>query len=163
MNRWPPILWLMVFIGSLLILMGYSGSDADLRTLVPGLGLVVCALGLSLYLAFGARRDRPRDTGVSWLIPATVGFYVLCAIAASASGGAYAIAALTAGLIPLTAVMLLTATARAKTVGADDARRETTAAEPADPFPGVGVDDATPFGDTPEHSDAERVGKPDRR
>jgi hypothetical protein len=100
---------------------------------------------------------------VSWLIPATVVFYVVCAATALLAGEIYAIAAVGAGLIPLTAVTLITATARAKTVGDDAARRDATSAEHTDPFPGIGVDDTTPLGDTPEHSDAERVAKPDPR
>jgi len=162
-TRWPPIVWLLVCIGSLLVLMGSSGSAVDLRALIPGIVLIAGALELSLLMAFGTSRSRPRGTGVSWLIPATVAFYVLCTVAASAAGGAYAVAALAAGLIPLTAVTLITATARARTESAGGVRRDTAAAEHADPFPGLGIDDGTPLGDTPEHSEAERVGKPDRR
>jgi hypothetical protein len=37
---------------------------------------------------------------------------VVCAVARAAAGGAYAVAALLAGLIPLTAATLITATTR---------------------------------------------------
>jgi hypothetical protein len=163
MSRWPPAVWLMVALGSLLVLVGYDGADVYVPALIAGLVLIVGAVGLSFFMAFGRWGHRPRATGVAWLIPATAVFYLLCACAAVISGGEYAVAAIAAGLIPLTATTLLTATARAKTVGDDDARRETTAAASADPFPGIGMDDDTPLGDTPEHSEAERVAEPDRR
>src|SRR5918997_6636076 len=108
MRRWPPIVWVMVAYGSLLILVGYNGADLNPQALIPGLLLIVGAAGLSLYLAFGAWKERPRVTGVAWLVPATAVFYQLCAAAALSSGGKYAVAALVAGLIPLTAVALIT-------------------------------------------------------
>jgi hypothetical protein len=162
MKRWPPILWLLVAVGSLLVLIGYNGAEFNPAAFIPGVLLIVVALVLSFVIAFGSWGDRPAARGVAWLIPATAVFYVLCAAAALAAGGEYAGAALGAGLIPLTAATLLTATARAKTVGPEDARRETTAAAHVDPYPGIGMDDATPLGDTPEHSDAERVARPGR-
>jgi peptidoglycan/LPS O-acetylase OafA/YrhL len=163
MSRWPPLIWLMVTVGSLLILVGYNGPDYNPQALFPGLALILGAFGLSLFMAFGRWSHRPSPTGVAWLIPATATFYVLCAAAAVISGGQYAVAAILAGLIPLTAATLLTATSRAKTVGRDDDKRDVTAAAHDDPYPGIGVDDETPLGDTPEHSDAERVAKPDPR
>jgi hypothetical protein len=163
MTRWPPILWLCIAVGSLLLLVGYNGADFNPQAFFPGLVLIVAGAAGSLWLAFGRWGHRPQVTGVAWLIPATVAFYVLCAIAASLAGGAYAVAAMVAGLIPLTAATLITATARAKTVDDGDGRRETTAEESDDPFPGIGADDATPLGDTSEHSDAERVARPDNR
>jgi hypothetical protein len=162
MHRWPPALWVLVFVGSLLVLEGYNGADFNPQALVPGIVLILGALGLSCYLALGRRRDRPMPRGVAWLIPATAAFYLLCALVALLTGGAYAIAALAAGLIPFTAATLITATARAKT-SVDGERRDATSSEHTDPFPGIGADDATPLGDTPEHSDAERVAAPDRR
>jgi hypothetical protein len=163
MTRWPPLVWVLVFAGSLLLIVGYNGADYNPEALIPGAVLVLTALGLSFFMAFGRWGHRPSPTGVSWLIPATAVFYVLCAGAALLAGGQYAVAAIAAGIIPLTAVTLLTATSRAKTVGSDDTRRETTAAEHTDPFPGVGMDDETPLGDTPEHSTAERVAEPHPR
>ena len=163
MTRWPPVVWFMVAVGALLIIVGYNGADVSVPALIAGVVLVVAAVGTSFALAFGRWGHRPRATGVSWLIPATGVFFLLCAGVALVSGGEYAAAALAAGIVPLTAATLLTATTRSKTVGSDDARRETTAGEDADPFPGIGIDDQTPLGDTAEHSDAERVGEPDRR
>jgi drug/metabolite transporter (DMT)-like permease len=163
MSRWPPLVWLMVFVGSLLILVGYDGPEYNPQALIPGVLLIVGAVVLSFYFAFARMSDRPSARGVSWLIPATMVFYAICAFVALLSGGEYAVAALGAGMIPLTAATLITATARAKTANAEGGRRETAAAEHTDPFPGIGIDDSTPLGDTPEHSDAERVATPDRR
>jgi hypothetical protein len=154
----------MVAAGSLLLLVGYNGPHLSIPALILGGILVVGAVVIAFALAFGRWGDRPSATGVAWMIPATLVFYVICAIAGGvASGAKYAVAALVAGLIPLTAATLLTATTRSKTVAGDGGREETTADEHRDPFPGVGMDDATPLGDTPEHSDAERVAEPDRR
>jgi hypothetical protein len=154
MKWWPPAVWVLVFVGSLLVLEGYDGAELNLQALIPGIALIVGALCLACYLAFVRWRDRPAPRGAMWLIPATAAFYVLCAIAALVSGGAYAIAALAAGLIPLTAATLIVATARAKTTAAGG---DASASDHEDPLPGIGADDSTPLGDTPEHSDAERV------
>ena len=162
MKWWPPAVWLLVFVGSLLLLEGYNGAEVNPQALIPGIVLIAGALGLACYLAFGRWRDRPAPRGGAMLLAATAVFYVLCAIVASLSGGAYAIAALAAGLIPLTAVTLITATARAKTSAEGGELRDASAAEHADPFPGIGADDSRPLGDTPEHSDAERVATPER-
>lgn len=154
MTWWPPAVWVLVAVGSLLVLNGYDGAEFKPQALIPGIALIAGALGLACYLAFFRWRDRPAPRGVVWLIPATAVFYVLCAIVALVSGGAYAIAALAAGLIPLTAATLIVATARAKTTPAGE---DASASGHEDPFPGIGADDSTPLGDTPEHSDAERV------
>jgi hypothetical protein len=57
-------------------------------------------------------------------VPATVAFHIQCALVA---GAKYAVAAIVAGLIRVHGRDVLTATARAKTLGADGARQETTA------------------------------------
>jgi hypothetical protein len=163
MTRWPPILWLCISVGSLLLLVGWNGADRNTPALVVGIVLIVAGVAGSLWAAFGRHRDRPQVGGIAWLVPATLAFYVLCAIAASVAGEEYAVAAIVAGLIPFTAATLLTATTRSKTAGGRRGRRETTAGASDDPFPGIGADDATPLGDTPEHSDAERVARPDDR
>jgi peptidoglycan/LPS O-acetylase OafA/YrhL len=163
MSRWPPIVWIMMSVGSLLLLVGYNGQDYNPQALFPGLALIFGAFGLAMYMAFGRWGHRPRPTGVVWLIPAAAVFYVLCAGAAVISGGEYVVAAVLAGFIPMTAATLLVATARAKTVGDDEHLRDVTGEANDDPFPGIGADDETPLGDTPEHSDAERVAKPEPR
>jgi hypothetical protein len=152
MTRWPPLVWLMISVGSLFLLVGYDGHDFNPPAFVLGLLLIVGACAISFALAFGRFGDRPRPTGVAWLIPLTIVFYLLCAGAAMIAGGKYGIAAVLAGLIPLTAATLLTATARAKTVGSDRAPRDVSAVEDTDPYPGIGMDSETPLGDTPEHA-----------
>jgi hypothetical protein len=82
-------------------------------------------------------------------------FYVLCAIVAATAGPGYALAALAAGVIPLTALALLVASTRAKTADEDGRLQDRSAEAHDDPYPGIGMDDATPLGDTPEHSDAD--------
>jgi hypothetical protein len=163
MIRWPPILWLCVFAGSILLLNGYDGARYNPEALIPGIVLVVAALAASLWLAFGRWGHRPQNRFMAWLVAATVVFYGLCAIGGLAAGAGYAIAAVAAGMIPFTAVTIMTAASRAKTAERGGDRRDTTAEESDDPFPSIGGDDATPFGDTPEHSDAERVARPDDR
>jgi hypothetical protein len=163
MTRWPPILWLCVAGGTLLVLMGWNGTQTHAPALVAGVVLVVTGVVGSLWLAFGRWRHRPQVGGVAWMVPATVLFFVVCALLALIAGSKYAVAASVVGLIPFTAVTLLTATTRSKTVAGGDDRRETTAAAADDPFPGIGGDDQTPVGDTSEHSDAERVARPDDR
>jgi hypothetical protein len=163
MTRWPPILWVCISVGSLFLLVGWNGTSLHTPALIAGIVLILAGAVGSVWAAFGRWSDRPQVAGVAWLVPATVAFYVLCALAGLLAGGAYAGAAVVAGLIPFTAVTLLTATARSKTVADDRGRYETTAADFDDPLPGIGVDDATPLGDTPEHSGAERVARPDHR
>jgi hypothetical protein len=153
---WPPVLWLCVSCGSLLVLIGYDGAETHPVALIAGLGLIVAGALGSLWLAFLAWRDHAPIRGVAWLVPATLAFYAVCAIAASLTGGgAYAVAAMVAGLIPLTAVALLTATARAKTTANRERPGDRSVAGSDDPFPGIGADSVTPLGDTPEHSTAD--------
>jgi hypothetical protein len=163
MTRLPPILWLCTVAGSLLIVVDYSGDDLNPGMLALGIVLVLVGAVGSLWMSFGRWGHRPQVRGVAWLIPAAVVFFLLCAIAASVAGGSYAVVAIVVGLIPFTAATLLTATARAKTVGGDDGTRGASPGASDDPFPGIGGDDATPVGDTTEHSDAERVARPDDR
>ena len=162
MSRWPPVIWLLIPLGGLLAAVGVGGNR-DAGSFVPGLVCVLLGLGLSLYLAYGRMSNRPSARGVSWLLPAVAVFYLVAAAAAALSGGKYVIAALGVSIIPLTAVALTVASTRSKTAADDDGRHETSAEGGDDPFPAMGMDDATPLGDTSEHSDAERVATPDDR
>jgi hypothetical protein len=154
MWRWPPAVWLCILCGSLLVAVGVGGGWNP-EAFIPGVLIALAGFGLSLYLAYGRSRGRPAARGVSWLVPATAVFFAAVAAAAALSGGKYVIAALGAALIPLTAVALIIATTRSKTVGAD------AAAE--DPYPGIGIDEGTPLGDTSEHSDADADRIPEGR
>jgi peptidoglycan/LPS O-acetylase OafA/YrhL len=153
MVRWPPILWILISLGSLLVLIGVGG-DWNPDAFYPGAGMIVLGLALALYTAYGRHGDRPRASGVNWLLGLIVGFYLVCVVLTALAGAKYALAAAGAALVPLTAAALLVATTRAKTAGTDEDRRETAAGADRDPRPGIGIDDATPLGDTDQHSDA---------
>jgi hypothetical protein len=153
MRKWPPLLWPVVSIASLLILMGGTqGGDAGL--LVAGIVLSIAAFAVSVWLAFRGYGDRPKHPGLYLAFAGLAGFYVLIAVGAASAGIEYAIASLLAALIPLTALALLLATIRAKTAGDGEHLLDTTPEADDDPFPGIGMDDKTPLGDTPEHSPA---------
>jgi hypothetical protein len=152
MKRWPPLIWLLISAASLLVLVGVGG-DYNPGALFPGIALALVGLGLALYLAYGGRHG-PRPKGLTWMVPAVAAWYVVNAIAAAIAGGKYVIAALGASIIPLTAAALLIASVRTKTAQGTSHQ---------DPAPGIPLDDETPLGDTTEHSDAERVAKPDPR
>jgi hypothetical protein len=153
MRRWPAVLWLPVYVGSLLILNGAHGSR-DTGELIAGIGLAVIACSLAMYLALGPWREHPRPNGLRWAIAGVIVFYVVCAVAAEIFAGRdAALATLLAGVIPLTAVSTWIAMARSKTVAEGGARRDRSAADNEDPYPAIGIDDARPLGDTPEAHD----------
>jgi hypothetical protein len=160
MTRWPPIVWPAMSLASLLILMGLSSGDPE--TLIPGVALAVAVFGVSTYLALWRRGHGPRPAAFPWLIGATTAFYLVNAVVAALVDVRYAIASMLASLVPLSALFILVATMRSKTA-LEEGRPRDLSAEDDDPLPGIGIDDATPLGDTPEHSDAERVARPDPR
>jgi hypothetical protein len=152
LRRWPPVLWLLVYVGSIFILNGSNGQWDPLE-LVLGIGLAGVACALALYLAVGPWPGRPRPRGTVPLIAGVFGFYAICALAAAIfAGPAEAIATLLAGIIPMTGAALWVATSRAKT-RPGTRKRDPAAADEDDPFAGVGADDARPLGDTPEAHD----------
>jgi hypothetical protein len=136
-------------VASLLILMGLGPWDpvALIIGIVIAVGVFVAAAGLAMKRSKG----RPRPTWFPWLMGCIAGFYVVAAAAAAVAGGEYVLIALLAATIPSSAALLLYATTQTKGVASDT--------PDDDPYPGIGVDDATPVGDTPEHSDA-REGTP---
>lgn len=150
-RRWPPATWLLVYVASGLIILGRG----DVGLLVAGIVLTVIAFGIAVYVALHPEPGRPRPSLVYWAIGGVGLFYVLTAIAAAFADPSYGVATLLAGLIPATAVALTMATGRVKTAGSEDRLHDTSADKSEDPFPGIGMDDQTPLGDTPEHSDAE--------
>jgi hypothetical protein len=151
LRRWPPVLWLLVYIGSVFVLNGANGKWDPLE-LALGLGLAAVACALALYLAVGPWQRRPRVRWSGLLIGGVALFYGVCALAAALfAGPAAAIATLLAGIVPMTAAALWVATTRAKT-GGDGGRRD-PAAEDHSAFPGIGADDATPLGATSEAHD----------
>jgi len=153
LRRWPPVLWLLVYIGSIFILNGSNGQW-DPMQLVLGIGLSAIACVLALYLAFGPWRGHERPKWSGTLVGGVIGFYLVCALAAAVfAGPAEAIATLLAGIIPMTGAALWVATARAKTREAAPSHRDPAAADDDDEFAGVGADEVRPLGDTPEAHD----------
>jgi hypothetical protein len=149
-------------LAGLFILMGLGPWDPVALAIGVVLALVVFAA--AAYLVFGKWSGRPRPRGSGLAMAAVAGYYVIAAIVAAFADTKYVLAALGAGLIPLTATMLLIASARAKTLpGEDDGLDDTTRDQHTDPYPGIGFDDKTPLGDTTEHSDADRPPQRDRR
>jgi hypothetical protein len=147
---WPPLLWIPVYIGSELILLG---SHHRWWMLAIGLALAVAALGSSLWLALG-RVKRPLPSWFYLAIGGVALCYAVAAVAAGRLGAIWAVGALAAGIIPMTAVSLLLATVRCKTIETESGLRDASG-DRDDPFPGIGLDDETPLGDTNEHSDLE--------
>jgi hypothetical protein len=154
MRRYPAVLWLLVFVGSLLILNG-SHPTWNTAQLVVGIALAVIACGVATYLAATPQRDQPRVRGSSWFLGGTFAFYAVAALVALfALGIAEAIAVLLAGVIPMTAVALWLAHVRQKTRATPDgALVDASADDHTDPVPGLGADDLTPLGDTPDAHD----------
>src|SRR5919107_5186192 len=153
LRRWPPVLWLLVYVGSIFILNGSNGQWDPLG-LGLGIALALVACLLAMYLAVGPWPGRPRPEGTGLLLGGVGAFYGICALAAAIfAGPAEAIATLLAGIIPMTGAALWIATSRAKTPADAPRRRDPAAARADDEFPGVGADDSRPLGDTPEAHD----------
>jgi hypothetical protein len=153
LRRWPPLLWIPIFVGSELILNGGNGKIDPVQIAV-GAVLIVASFVLGLKLLAERRPGRPRP-GIAWLLlGGVVAFYVLAALVAGAFNGAgYTIAVLLAGIVPATAVVLAMATVREKTIAEGGRVRDAKAEDHDDPYPGLGMDDDTPLGDTPDAHD----------
>jgi hypothetical protein len=155
LRRWPAVLWILVYVGSLLILNGSNGKWDPLE-LVLGIGLALVAFGLGLYLAFGPwPGGRPVTPGMRWMIGGVALFYGVCTLAAALFAGfAEAVATLLAGIIPMTAAALWVAMSRSKTIGLPENPQDASVTASDDPFPGVGADAERPLGDTTQvHGD----------
>ena len=151
MKLWPPVLWLPMYVASELILLG---SHRRWSLLAAGGALMLIAFAMSLRLSLGKQQRGPRPRWFFWAIGGVALCYaVTAAVAGAALGPTWALGALAAGVIPMTAVSLLLATVRSKTVNTDSGMRDRSG-DAADPAPGIGMDDDTPLGDTSEHSDA---------
>jgi hypothetical protein len=140
-----------MYISSELILLGSTNRPG---MLIAGGALALSAFALSVYLALRPSPEHPRPPIFLWALAGVAAFYVISAAAASLVDPEYGLPALAAGIIPMTAVSLLLATLRSKTVVSDGHLQDLSAADHEDPFPGIGMDDLTPLGDTPEHSEA---------
>jgi hypothetical protein len=153
MRRWPPIVWPLMSIASLLILIGATGGGRPPFLIVGG-ALAAAVLALSLYSATRADSARPHTRGTRLALAGLALFYLVLAAAAGTAGTSYMIAGLAAGVIPLSALALLVATVRSKTVAGPHGLRDASAGDAEDPYPGVGLDEGTALGESPEHSDA---------
>ena len=153
LRRWPPLLWIPIFIGSELILNGGNGKIDPVQIAV-GAVLIIASFVLGLKILAERRPGRPRP-GIAWLLlGGVVAFYVVAAVVAGAFNGAgYTIVVLLAGFVPATAVVLAMALAREKSVAEGGRVRDATAEDHGDPFPGLGLDDETAVGDTPDAHD----------
>jgi hypothetical protein len=150
LRRWPPATWLVVYVGSALIIMG---SRSNWGMLVAGIVLTLVAFALSIWLALGDRSVAgPRPPVFHWALGGVAVFYLLAAVIAAFADPAYGVATLLAGIVPATAVALVLATTRAKTVRSGGRLRDTSADDENDPYPGIGMDDDTPVGATTEHA-----------
>lgn len=159
MRLWPPLLWLPVYVASELILLG---SHHRWYMLAAGGALMLIAFGLSVRLSLGGKQHNPRPRWFYWVIAGVALCYiVVAAVAGAALGPIWALGSLAAGIIPLTAVSLWLATVRSKTVSTPSGLRDASG-DAADPIPGIGLDDATPMGDTSEHSDVVEGAYSDR-
>jgi hypothetical protein len=163
MRRWPPIVWPLMSLASLFVLMGLSHWEWD--EILIGTAVAVTVFGIAFYLATRGydREGRPRQRLLGPAMAGVAVFYLICAAVAAVADPTFALIALLAGLIPASAVLLLFAIVRSKTEPGEEGPRDRTAGDRDDAAPGIGMDRETPVGDTPEHSDAERVAEPDRR
>jgi hypothetical protein len=148
LRRWPPLTWLFVYVGSILVLMGSQHRHLA----VVGMSLILIAFGIALYLATGPQQDKPRPPGFLPALGFLALFYLVCTAVAASVGWGVAVAALAAGFVPMTALTLAFATARSKTAAGEHGLRDTSI-EDDSPYAAVGMDDETPLGDTPEAHD----------
>jgi hypothetical protein len=161
-RAWPPIVFIAVSIGSLFVLRGTSGGWRP-GFAIAGIVLLVGALAAGLWLALRPQQG-PRHRALYVALGAMVLWYVLLAAAASLAGGEYVIAALLGATIPVTALALMVATIRRKTAQTHEGHYVDTSADDSDdPLPGIGMDDATPPGESAELHDLEREDPPARR
>jgi hypothetical protein len=156
LRRYPAVLWIPVYVGSLLILNG-GHPDWSVGQLVAGIALITVAAGLATYLAVGRWPDRPRPVGMGWAFVGVGAFYAVTAgVAGAFAGPGAGLATLLAGAVPLTAVSIWVAHARAKTAATDRADRpleDAVASDHEDPVPGIGLESSRPLGDTPDAHD----------
>jgi hypothetical protein len=143
-------------LASLLILAGASG-DWRPGLLVAGGALALIVFGLSFWLATHGQADWPRPPIVNWAMGGLAAFYLVAAVAAATAGPEYAVAALAAAVVPMSALCLLLALMRSRTVESEGRLVDQSAERDDDHFPAIGMDNTTPLGDTPEHSDADRI------
>jgi hypothetical protein len=150
--RWPALIWPGMSLASLYILIGTSGRWRP-GAFAAGAVLALIVFGVSLYLATRPWPGGHRPRRVYMAMAGLGLWYIALAVAAGLAGPWYAVAGLAASLIPLSAFAIMVAVARQKTGVAEDGRLVDLSAEDDSPFPGIGIDEETPPGDTPERSE----------
>src|SRR4051812_32532879 len=94
---WPPWVWLLVYVGSVLVLMGSQRWDL----LIAGIALISSAFLLGVHLAQRPREGQARPPVYRWTMVGLATFYGgLAIVALVLLGYAYALAVLLGGLIP---------------------------------------------------------------
>jgi hypothetical protein len=125
---------------------------------VVGLALLLAGCAIAVHLAARHEPDHPEPRGFVPTLAALASFYLVTALAAGVflSPG-YAVAALLGGAVPMTAVALVFASTRRKTRRGASEREEQlvdTSVDDESAFPGIGMDERTPLGDTTEAHDS---------
>lgn len=163
MRRFPPLAWPAMTLAFLFILMGLSQWHWE-EILLGTLG-ALGVFGVAAYLSTRGHDEegRPRPPRMGYAMAGIAVFYLVTAAAGAIADPTYAVIALLVALVPASAALLLLATMRSKTAAGTAGPRDQSRTASDDAVPGIGMDHETPLGDTTEHSDAERVGKPDRR
>jgi hypothetical protein len=165
-DQWPAMIWPLMSLASLYILGGTSGRWRPVLFAV-GAALALLTFALSVYMALRPIPGHPdRDRRIFWPMVALGVWYLALAAAAGTAGAEYAVAGLAAGVIPLSALALMLAVIRRKTVVDEQGNlRDVSADKEDDPWPGIGLDDhQTHLGDTPQRADhPDRVRERSRR
>jgi peptidoglycan/LPS O-acetylase OafA/YrhL len=163
MKRYAPLVWPLMTLAFLFLLMGLGHWEWE-EILLGTLG-ALGVFGIAAYVSTRGHDEegRPRPPRMGLALGGIAAFYLVCAAVAAIADPTYAVIALLVGLIPAAAALLLMASMRSKTAAGRNRPQDATRAAGDDAMPGIGMDHATPLGDTSEHSDAERVAQPDRR
>jgi hypothetical protein len=154
LRRWPPVVWIAVSLGSLLMLQAGTGNDAIHWGLFdPGALLAALAFATACWLALGPWPGHPRPGWYPKVIAAALGAYAVIGIGGAIVDPDLGLAAFLAGIIPVTGLALVLATIRGKTIRGEDGLEDRAAADHTDSAPGLGIDPSTPLGDTSEVPD----------
>jgi hypothetical protein len=153
LRRWPPAVWLGVYVGSLFII---NGGQGDPPQLAVGIALALAAFGAGIYLAVGRWPGHPVPRGFYWVFGGVAAIYLIAGAVAALYNPLWGTAAVVAGVVPLTAVALLFATMRSKTVEKDGRVQDVAAADENDPYPAIGMNDTPQPEEEPPEDQVDR-------
>jgi hypothetical protein len=112
-------MWVPVYIGSVLVLMGGANNKG---LIAVGAAMICASFIAAVWLALGPWRDRSRPPWYTWAILAGAVVYAVIALGAGiTSGWRYAVAGVLAAIVPLTALALTLAMHRRGVLGTADA------------------------------------------